>query len=126
MEIEPVSAAVVVILVIIGRVIFARYTVRMRKYDGKKGHQQIPQKNDPISPQMGFPIEQGITGWQEPEPAPKPVHGFDQVSELIRLVQNAPPLEPQKEDSTQESKEDPWARAYAEGHVHRVVPPRQI
>lgn len=76
------------------------------------------------SPQMGFPVEQGVTGWQEFKPAAKPVDGFEQIQELIKAVQSAPPLNPQKVVRSDEG-EDPWARAIAEGLVHRHIPPSQ-
>ena len=77
-----------------------------------------------VEPQMGHQITQGVTGWQEFKPAPKPVDGFEQISELVRKVQSAPPLHPQKVVRHDE-EEDPWARAVAEGLVHRYVPPSQ-
>ena len=75
-----------------------------------------------VEPQMGHPITQGVTGWQEFRPAPKTVDGFEQIAELVEKVRSAPPLDPQKPKYEQDS-EDPWARAVAEGLVHRHVPP---
>lgn len=74
-----------------------------------------------VEPQMGHPITQGVTGWQEFKPAPKTVDGFEQIAELVEKVRNAPPLHPQK--SVDHDGDDPWARAVAEGLVHRHVPP---
>lgn len=74
-----------------------------------------------VEPQMGHPITQGVTGWQEFKPASKPVDGFEQIAEFIEKVRSAPPLHPQK--TVDHDGDDPWARAVAEGLVHRRVPP---
>lgn len=75
-----------------------------------------------VEPQMGHPVTQGVTGWQEFKPAPKPVDGFEQIAEFIEKVRTAPPLQQQKAKPHQD-EDDLWARAIAEGLVHRHVPP---
>ncbi len=75
-----------------------------------------------VEPQMGHPITQGVTGWQEFKPTPKTVDGFEQIAELMEKLRSAAPLDPQKPNAHQ-NEDDHWARAVAEGLVHRHVPP---
>ena len=76
-----------------------------------------------IEPKTGHPITQGVTGWQESKPAPKPVDGFEHIAELIEKVKSAPPLLNPQNHKPHQDGEDLWKRAVAEGLVYRRVPP---
>jgi len=74
-------------------------------------------------PQMGFPIEKGVTDWQKKDHPP--VSEFDEVETLLKRISTSPlSLEEKHVPTKNEVVDDPWAHAVAEGLLNKIMPPQ--
>lgn len=73
-------------------------------------------------PQMGFPIEKGVTDWQKHH---QKVNEFEEVDALLKRVSTNPlSLQEQRVPVSRNNVDDPWAREYAQGLLHKIMPPK--
>lgn len=74
-------------------------------------------------PQMGFPVEKGVTDWQKKHH--QKVNEFEEVDALLKMVSTNPlSLQEQRVPVKNKVVDDPWAHAIAEGLLNRIMPPQ--
>lgn len=74
-------------------------------------------------PQMGFPVEKGVTDWQKKHH--QKVNEFEEVDALLKRVSTNPlSLQEQRVPVKNKVVDDPWAHAIAEGLLNKIMPPQ--
>lgn len=91
----------------------------------KTGHSQHPYPSrdggEAISPQMGFPVEPGITGWQNRDADHARPASPSDIDDVIRRVEEAPPpFDSELADAVAaDIAAEHWGTEIGESTVHR-------